>query len=312
MQVFYGIEENYIDVSYLCHLHCKIFLEGIEKIVIPGNDNLRAEIFGDHIFGTYKHIKFNNQILGINQDVILNPEEIIFDKNSRKKWWNTYGKNIESHNEKLDKLHRYISLDFGSMKHELSEQHMAIRYVQEDDIVLELGGNIGRNSCIIATILKDDKNLVVLECSDEISQQLKHNRDKNHFNFSIEDSALSKIPLYQYGWDTSSEKVNENWTPVKTISIEELRNKYNLKFNILVADCEGALYNILRDMPELLDGIDTVIIENDFPTKEQMDYVHNKFLERGLKLLYNRPLDFYFAKFEHSLHCFFQVYTKIN
>ena len=61
---------------------------------------------------------------------------------------------------------------------------MEVMYIKSYDIVLELGGNIGRNSCIITSLLNDSKNLVVFESFDTIAQQLKENRDLNNLNFS--------------------------------------------------------------------------------------------------------------------------------
>jgi hypothetical protein len=45
---------------------------------------------------------------------------------------------------------------------------MEVMFINPDDCILELGGNIGRNSCVIGTILKDSNNLLVIE-SDPLS-----------------------------------------------------------------------------------------------------------------------------------------------
>lgn len=66
--------------------------------------------------------------------------------------------------------------------------------IRPDDVVLEIGGNVGRNSCVIASILKDSSNLVVIESSQEIATQLNENRELNGLNFSIVSKALSKVP----------------------------------------------------------------------------------------------------------------------
>jgi hypothetical protein len=51
---------------------------------------------------------------------------------------------------------------------------------------------------------------------------------------------------------------------VNTISLVELKGKYNIDFDTLVLDCEGAFYYILMDMPEILEGINLIIMENDY------------------------------------------------
>ncbi len=67
-------------------------------------------------------------------------------------------------------------------------------FVNPDDCVLELGGNIGRNSCVIGKILNDSNNLLVIE-SDPLSVlKLDENRRINALYFKIEGSEISKIP----------------------------------------------------------------------------------------------------------------------
>ena len=63
-------------------------------------------------------------------------------------------------------------------------------------------------------------------------------------------------------------------------------NKYNINFDTLVADCEGALYYILRDEPTLLNNINLVIIENDFANLEHKQFVDEQFRSNGLKRVY--------------------------
>jgi 16S rRNA A1518/A1519 N6-dimethyltransferase RsmA/KsgA/DIM1 with predicted DNA glycosylase/AP lyase activity len=67
-------------------------------------------------------------------------------------------------------------------------------FVNPDDCVLEIGGNIGRNSGVIGKIFDDSNNLLVVE-SDPLSvSKLEENKNINSLNFKIEGSAISKIP----------------------------------------------------------------------------------------------------------------------
>ena len=172
--------------------------------------------------------------------------------------------------QKLADLHSKLKLNHGNFSEEYPEQEMAVMYIKPDDIVLELGGNIGRNSCIIASLLNDSKNLVVFESFNTYAEQLKENRDLNNFNFHIEECAISKSELYQKGWETMPMEyiINNadfaNWTKIKTATWSDIKNKYNFRFDTLVADCEGALYFILRDEPTFLEHFKKIIIENDF------------------------------------------------
>jgi FkbM family methyltransferase len=308
MSIYYGVENNYIDVTYICHLRLKA--DGV--ITIPASDDKRAQIFGDPVYGVVKHIKILDNIYSSNEVVIIKGVDIFDPKENRTNWWNNTGKNL-SIGEQVKGIHQHLCLDYGSMNDEIPEQEMALRYIKPTDSVLEIGGNIGRNSCLIGTILDDDRRLVVLESNPNHARELIHNRNRNGFTFHVEPSALSNVKLIQKGWDTyvhTTPDIPAGFIPVPTIKLSDLRAKYQQKFNVLVADCEGALYQILQDEPSLLDGIETVIIENDFKIYEHKQYVDEVFASRGLKLVYNRPLHINMPIFDKVKHCFFQVFQK--
>ena len=128
--------------------------------------------------------------------------------------------------DKLADLHSKLKLNYGNFSEEYPEQEMAAMYIKPDDIVLELGGNIGRNSCIIASLLNDSKHLVVFESDVTVAQYLKENRDLNNLNFHIEDCAISKCDLYQNGINTVPVNyiINHphfvNWTKIKNCNLD--------------------------------------------------------------------------------------------
>lgn len=174
---------------------------------------------------------------------------------------------------KLNTIHRKLKFHHGYLDDELPEQKMAVRYLTGNEKVLEIGGNIGRNSMTIASIVNNG-TYVVLECDPNIAKQLKENRDLNRFQFHIENSALSKRKLIQKGWDTKpSDVLEEGHTWVNTITYDELQSKYNIPFDTLVLDCEGAFYYILMDMPEILQNIKLIIMENDYHDIKHKEYV---------------------------------------
>jgi glycosyl transferase family 25 len=174
---------------------------------------------------------------------------------------------------KLNTIHRKLKFHHGNLEDELPEQKMAIRYFTGNEKVLEIGGNIGRNSMTIASIVNNG-TYVVLESNPDIAKQLKENRDLNNFQFHIENSALSKRKLIQKGWDTKpSDVLEEGHIWVNTITYDELQSKYNIPFDTLVLDCEGAFYYILMDMPEILQNIKLIIMENDYHDIKHKEYV---------------------------------------
>ena len=85
---------------------------------------------------------------------------------------------------------------------------------------------------------------------------------------------MSKRNLIQIGWDTiESNILLDGFKSVKNITLEELHSKYNIHFDTLVLDCEGALYYILTDMPEILDNVNLIIMENDYWDISKKNYV---------------------------------------
>ena len=92
----------------------------------------------------------------------------------------------------------------------------------------------------------------------------------------------------QRGWDSLvSDNLETGYKWVKTITLDELRAKYNINFDTLVLDCEGAFYNILLDMPEIMDNIKLIIIENDFKEKNQKNYVDSVFTKNNFEVIYH-------------------------
>ena len=179
---------------------------------------------------------------------------------------------------KLSLVHSKLTINHGSFDVEVPEQRMAITYLNGNKKVLEIGGNIGRNSLVIAQILRDggdinnDLNLVTMECANDTSILLMENRNLNGFHFHIENSALSTKKLIQnesnvyntINQTLPSDTLLPGHTWVNTISWNELKAKYNIDFDTLILDCEGAFYHMLLDMPEMLENIKLIIMENDY------------------------------------------------
>ena len=264
MQVLYGIKENRVDVTDICLTK----LTHNNTITIPADDNNRACIFNDHLVGIVKSIF-----------IIINDTEFEYDQtyiikiNIDYSIINTQCDN--DINNKMTNIHGNLKIKYGYLNEELPEQKMVIRYLTGNEKVLELGSNIGRNSLVIASIVKGE-NFVTMECDVNIAKQLEENRDLNNYTFRIESSALSKRKLIQRGWDTIPSDVLEwGYKWINTISFDELQLKYNIEFDTLILDCEGALYFMLMDMPEILNNIKLVIMENDYFDIAHMEYVHS-------------------------------------
>lgn len=208
--------------------------------------------------------------------------------------------------ERLRSIHSQLSLLEGSFNDEYPEQLMSVMFIAPNDRVLEIGGNIGRNSCVISSLLKDSRNLVVAESDFGTATYLMANRERNGLFFHVENSAISKIPLMQSGWDTIPQKIaRPGFVQVKTITYSQLKKKYGIRFNVLVADCEGALYYIFKDDERMLDDVNLIITENDYHHRDQYEDVRSKFISHGFKLVYNKA-----GGWGPCYNEFFQVWKK--
>lgn len=273
--ITYGIEGNTIDITEICFNR---LLDG-GVITIPSSDHSRAHIFTDPLPGVLKSI-FITDTNNVTTEFDTMQEITI----------NISNNTITSSNifRRLSDIHSNLQIMYGSLNEEFPEQMMAARYLTGNEKVLEIGGNIGRNSLVIASILgANSRNFVAMECDAEISEQLRMNRDLNNLDFHIETSALSLKKLIQRGWDTiPSDILLDGYKDVAIISYKELVNKYNIAFDTLVLDCEGAFYYILNDMPEILTNVNLIIMENDYHNIAHKQYIDDILLKNNFYIDY--------------------------
>ena len=282
--IYYGSPEKKINVTNFCY----ITLQKNNKIIIPFNDSCRAALFSDPLHGVLKQVFIVHE--GGVTDVYDYKSTIIIDTamNTVTTTIPKYNGNNEINHQKTLELQHKLQIKHGSFEDEYPEQKMSVRYLTGDEKVLEIGANIGRNTMIIASLLKDQRNLVTLESDPNIARQLSDNRDVNGLQFQIEQSALSKRRLLQQGWNTIASDVDvHGYKPVNTITWEELNRKYQIDFDTLVLDCEGAFYYILMDMPEILQNIKLIIMENDYLDVSHKQYVDEVLIKNNFAVDYN-------------------------
>jgi FkbM family methyltransferase len=281
---YYGIRNNKIDITKGVMKKC---LDN-NMIYIPANETIRCFLFTDVMPYVLKSIfvQTENKLIEYSWD-----KNVYIDLETDQIYVNHLPDNRVCINptEELLKLHGTLQNAYGSFRDEFPEQDMVYRFLKGKEKVLEIGANHGRNSLIISYILNQNNNfnMVSLETNAETSAELKHNRDLNHHHFHIENSALSNRKLIQCGWDTKpSEVLEKNHFWVKTISWKELNDKYNIVFDTLILDCEGAFYYILLDMPEILDNINLIIMENDYKDISHKEYINNVLKKNGFNVVY--------------------------
>ena len=316
MKILYGTKDKNIDITDICYK--KLMRENIIKI--PRDDNARADIFTDPCFRILKVIIVVNEDNSLIEFDYTN--DIYIDTNTNKIYVNDIPEYIErvypDYDEKLKNIHKHLKIGYGSFEEEYPEQTLSVRYLTGNEKILEIGSNIGRNSLVINYILsqnnsnKTNNNFVTLECDTGIADILKYNRDLNNFDFHIENAALSKRMLIQKGWNTiCSDVLLDGYKNVNTITLDELNKKYNIEFDTLVLDCEGAFYYILMDMPEILNNIKLIIVENDYHDINHKKYVDDILVKNNFYVEYSENGCSLAKKiFPQTFENFYEVWKK--
>ncbi len=169
---------------------------------------------------------------------------------------------------------------------EKPEQDLANQYILENDIVLELGARYGSVSCIINSKLNNKNNQVVVEPDDRVWDALDKNRARNNCEFHIVKGFISNkkldltnLDVYLGGYGSTF--IENNDTKIPSFSLDEIKNKYNLQFNVLVADCEGFLEVFFDENPYFYDNLRLIIFEADYGEKCNYDKIKNKLSEKN-------------------------------
>lgn len=158
-------------------------------------------------------------------------------------------------------------IDIDTSKSEYPEQCLAFLYIDEDATVLELGARYGSVSCIINKKLINKENQVSVEPDPIVWDVLEENIRRNECAVRIYKGFVSKKrrELLPYGYAATS--VVSDVSTIPSASVEDIEMLYNLKFDTLVADCEGFLHEFFDEHPQLYDQLRTVIFEADYPQK---------------------------------------------
>ena len=176
-------------------------------------------------------------------------------------------------------------IDIKNVEH--VEQDLANKYITSNSIVLELGARYGTVSCIISKKIKNSNNLVVVEPDDTIWESLEKNMKNNNCNFHIVKGVISnkKLALGSvrgYG----VQMFPDNSSNIPNFSFDDIENQFNLKFNTLVADCEGCVGDLFNENPILYKQLELIILEHD-TDKTDYDKLISNFKKFGFKEIEN-------------------------
>ena len=173
---------------------------------------------------------------------------------------------------------------------EKPEQDLANQYISENDVVLELGARYGSVSCVINSKLNNKNNQVVVEPDNRVWNALEKNKTNNNCKFNIVKGFISNKKLDLKNLNVchggyGATFVENNNTKIPSYSLDEIKNKYNLNFNVLVADCEGFLELFFDENPDFYDSLRLIIFEADYPEKCNYNKIKNKLTEKKFNKL---------------------------
>ena len=212
----------------------------------------------------------------------------------------------------LHHLHQQLNIYDHNICDELPEQLMNLQYISPGDRVLELGANIGRSTLVLAHQVGPYGSVTASEVNPEIRKELERILSLNKVtqrtkvipaigktNFIYRDWT-SKL------WDENTEKtIPKGWTFAKSI------NYPKSNFNVLVADCEGCILPLLEQYPDMLNGIEKIIIENDADDNTTKK-IQNSIKKEGFTSKLCIPIEHgYWNKHsKNSKECFYQLWVK--
>jgi len=160
---------------------------------------------------------------------------------------------------------------------EHEEQYFLNKYLDKNDVVLQLGGNVGTSCIFVDKIVEQKDKQICVEPNLNIIKLLEENKRKNNGKFQIIDGVITNktnIYLDSKGYDDIEFKTTDKRTDnqLKTYRLDSLGN-----FNVIFADCEGCFVNFIKEYPEVLEKIDKIIYEKDNIEDYSYDEIENLF-----------------------------------
>ena len=77
---------------------------------------------------------------------------------------------------------------------------------------------------------------------------------------------------------------NEN-SKIQSYTLDEVKKIYNLKFNVLVADCEGFLEVFFDENPNCYDDLRLIIFEADYDHKCNYEKIRKSLIKYNFKAI---------------------------
>lgn len=177
------------------------------------------------------------------------------------------------------KFFNSVIFDIPNVYWETEEQIYLSKYLDKDDVVLQLGANVGTSCILVDKIVNKKNEQIAVEPNKDIIDILLYNKQKTQSQFQIIDAVITdKDNMYldktnsdDIGFYTTDKLTDHK---VKNYKLSSLN-----KFNVLFADCEGCLQTFFEEYNEyILKEVNKIIYEKDKP-----DICNYKYIEGILK-----------------------------
>jgi hypothetical protein len=180
------------------------------------------------------------------------------------------------------KARDYHFMDDG----EMPEQELNFYFVKPGDRVWEFGGNQGRNTRLLKTIVTQDDSggqLLTTEMVPKFADTLHKIIPAGHENLKLFMGAISDVaitfdpPASAIGYGTRGHTTNQGSEKAVVLTPDQAIDKFGILPEVLVADCEGCIMNILDgENPKFWSSLDLIVLEQEIKNNAT---AYNHFLD---------------------------------
>lgn len=211
-------------------------------------------------------------------------------------------------NTKFDVVNSKIKSMLFWRLYEGQEARSVIKYIQPNDVVVELGSSIGAIGSVIGKKIGSSGMLYSVEGNKDLIPLIETNFKLNKVpNYKIIDGCIgnSQTSLWfvksrenTHGYIT--DQFINGGLPISSITLSEILKQEEIEEFVLVCDIEGAEIDILLKDKSSLNKCKLVIIETHKVSRSGVqydsDYMKNIFLELNFELIDSNGVNFVFKK----------------
>lgn len=178
---------------------------------------------------------------------------------------------------------------------------MVQKWIQPTSVVLEVGARYGTVSCAIAERQLQSGKLVAVEPDGTVWKALEKNRVSHHCNFGVLQGVVGttsvqiiRVHAGNQGYGTIAVPVGQapptpapgqSHSPgnvAQAYTLDLVQKNFGMKFDTLVADCEGCLPTLLAESPGLAPQLKLILAEVHNPSEE---HIIQQFQAYGFQLV---------------------------